>query len=171
MLTNLHADTTTYRFFETATRQRSVSLAPVLAFASSRDADWDAVARLPARLNGTMLSDWHQAFAASGAPDVDAWLANPANRMVYGTQIDGPYSVATVLAPYTMQGSARDDYRQLREMGELGVDGVCVTSLDRLGGYTIVQTFEHLWWLVVGSAPSSPRSPASRSRAGSAPPP
>ena len=58
----------------------------------------------------------------------------------------------TLVAPYRRGSNARDDFAQLRHMASLGPPDTCVTSFERLGGYTIVQTYSHLWILVLASA-------------------
>ena len=155
MLTNLHEDTVTHRFFRASSGSRASTVAPILVHAAHDGVDWKAVhTDVPAALNATVFSSWHQAYVASGAPSVDAWLDDPSNRLLYGSDRgDGNnHSVVTLLAPYRMEADARNDFAELRAMATIGPPDTCVTSFERLGGYTIVQTYSHLWILVLASA-------------------
>ena len=155
MLTNLHEDTVTHRFFRANRGSQAGAVAPVFVHAGRDGVDWEAVrTTVPASLNATTLSSWHESYASSGASTVDEWLDNPAIRLLYGADLsdDRNHSVVTLLAPYHMEADAHDDFAQLRAMQAVGPPGTCVTSFERLGGYTIVQTYSQLWILVLASA-------------------
>jgi hypothetical protein len=161
LLTNLHSETTTYRFFRDAVLRRAGAMAPILALlrsdggAAAEAAGAAALAGAVRALNGTLLPFWRDAFVLSGEGARDEWFASPVNEMIYGNQVsaDGQVSVATMLAPYTtMQGDAYADYDFVRALHARSDENVCFVSYERLGAYTIVKTYRSLWLLVLASA-------------------
>ena len=152
MLSNLHEDTVTHRFFSESNTSDMGIMAPILIFAERPDADFRGIDDIVDRLNASVLNNWHAAYMASGAANVSSWLANPAVSLIYGNDMQEGHSIVTLLAPYTPQANSRDDFAQMREMQALSPNGTCITSFERMGGYTIVQTYDQLWILVLASA-------------------
>ena len=72
MLTNLHEDTITHRFFTASRGSAATSVAPIFATLRTTMSTGRRRAATSAALNATTLSSWHDAYATSGASSADA---------------------------------------------------------------------------------------------------
>ena len=158
--TNLHSATPTHRFFrdviDTNRTKEHGDASFVLALPrGGRERAWQRIEALPALLPqqpSLPMLNWHAAYNRSGMANVTDWWANPLNRMMYEATVNGSRSVVTYVSPYPTRGDARADYDALRALHALDTDDVCLASFERLGGYTIVQTYSYLWVLIGASA-------------------
>ena len=154
MLTNLHEDTVSHRFFRDAVMNRADAVAPLTVLTRGIDdsVDWEGIRALPRLFNGSMVNNWHDTYVASGSASLDEWLSDPVAHVMYNRVISGERSAVTMLAPYRLQGDAWTDYEDLLRMHAMERATYCVASFERIGGYTIVQTYRHLWILLLASA-------------------